>query len=168
MYLVWLITNLLYFTKSSGKCLKLLRNVLALLFLASSWQKIKFVHETESRVFFSVFTFSFQRLNGLFFFQRPKIVPWKSELAVRTVCHFGCIILFKLAGQFFPLNLTLPFLRLQMTVLPVPLNYLCSFLYVTRKRRKLNLMYCHKWISWTMKCNSLCTWPIQIAVYCWD
>ena len=126
------------------------------------------VHETESRVFFSVFTFSFQRLNGLFFFQRPKKLPWKSELAFRTVCHFGCITLFKLPGQFFPLNLTLPFLHLQMTVLPVPLNYLCSFLYVARKRRKLNLTYRHKWISWTIKRNSLCAWPIQIAAYCWD
>ena len=41
VYLVWFKTNLLYLTESSGKCLKIPRNVLAVLFPALYWQKKK-------------------------------------------------------------------------------------------------------------------------------
>ena len=72
----------------------------------------------------------------MFSFQTIMLGKW--GLAVHTVGHFGWITPWKLAAQFFPLNLIYPFLHQQIYCLSLwTISYL--FLTLQEKRRILNL-----------------------------
>ena len=63
-------------------------------------KKIKFVHETKSRVFFRVFTFSFQRLNGLFFSKDQKYCLENLSLPSAPSAILGALHFLNLQGNF--------------------------------------------------------------------
>ena len=92
-------------------------------------------------MFLSVFTFYFQRLNGLFFcfFSKDqKYCPENLSLSSAPSAILDALHYLNLQGNFCLLNLTLPFLHLQMIVLPA-LSLLFSLCCKKAKKVKHNV-----------------------------